>query len=258
MATGPRITSILISPDKKEIFALDLPPPFISTEVQKDGMINEVVMAVLQEAKINVIITTLPLQSMVMYYLKQENSFGVMGRHLGLTADDKKSLISIPLYVANESYYYYKPLHEKSLEYKGKLSNLKKLVYGASKGENVSAYKKVGIKVKKTRTLSLFKKLQQGRVDFISLPNQTAKWFIEKKFSQYQNDFVTMKTSSKTQTISLHFNLKHPKAKESAESFKKGLRAIVNNGKYTEILSSYIKNPSEVKSQLLRMHKFLK
>ena len=257
MATGPRITSALISPDKKEIFALDI-PPFISTEVKDGGILTEIVAAALKEADIDAVTTILPLQSMVKYYLTQESAFGVMGREIGLSLDDKKSLIAIPLYVTDESYIYYKPSHKKALVYDGKLSNLKTLTYGASKGEDVSSYKKAGIKVKKTRMLSLFKKLQNSSVDFISVPNQTAKWFIENKFNDYKGDFTAMKTASKKTTISLYFNLKHPKGQESAKSFKEGLLKIVENGKYADILGAYIKNPTEIESQENYIRKFLK
>lgn len=257
MATGPRITQNLISPDKKEIFALDI-PPFISTEVENGGLVTEIVNSAFKQAGIDVVITILPLQSMVKYYLKEENAFGVMGRHLGITSKEKKTLISIPIYMAKESYFYYKPLQENELSYKGQLSPLKALTYGASKGEDIRSYKKAGIKVKKSRTLSLFKKLQTGKVDFISVPSQSAEWFIEKKFASHKKDFTHMKTSSKTVDISLHFNIKHKAGQKSANGFKRGLRAIVKNGKYTEILNKHLKNQDVAKAQLKHIRKILK
>ena len=181
MATGPRVTQSLISPDKKEIFAIDL-PPFISTEVEAGGALKEIVVAACKEADIDIFVTILPLQSMVKYYLTQENAIGIMGRHMGLSSKEKKSLVEIPLYEAKEKYLYYKPNHKQALSWDGKLKNFKGLTYGASKGEDFSKYKELGVKVKKARALSLFKKLKSGKVDFISVPGESAAWFIKKEF----------------------------------------------------------------------------
>lgn len=257
MATGPRITQTLITPDKKEIFALDL-PPFISTEVKGGGILHEIVDAAFKEAKVDVAVTTLPLQSMVTYYLRQEKAFGVMGRHLGLKKKEKKSLISIPLYVAAENYLYYKPLHPKGLAWQGKLSKLKGLTYGASKGESTKVYKNAGISVKKGRTLSLFKKLKSGAVDFIGIPKESAEWFLEKKFKKDKNHFAVMKRVTSPVTVTLRFNPKHAKGKASAKAFKKGLRAIIKNGSYAAILGKYLKDSAAVKAQEKRLRTFLK
>ena len=257
MATGPRITQNLISPDKKEIFALDI-PPFISTEVKYDGFVSELVNAAFEQAGIEVVITTLPLQSMVKYYLNQEDAFAILGRHLGVSDKEKKSLIAIPIYMAKESYFYYKPLQKNTPVYKNKLSNLKGLTYGASKGEDIKAYKKAGIKVKKARTLSLFKKLQSGKIDFISVPTLSAEWFINNKFAQHKKEFDSMAESSKSVDILLYFNLNHKAGKKSAEGFKKGLLSIIKNGTYAKILSKYIKDSDAVKLQLKYINKALK
>ena len=81
-ATGPRITSSFISPDAQEIFALDL-APFISTDVKEGGILSEVVKHIAKEEGINLLITIVPLQSILKYYLTQENALGVMGRQIG-------------------------------------------------------------------------------------------------------------------------------------------------------------------------------
>ena len=257
MATGPRITQSLISPNKKEIFALDM-PPFISTEVENGGLVTEIVNAAFKKAKIDVVITILPLQSMLKYYLNQEDAFGIMGRHLGINQEESKSLEAIPIYMVKENYFYYKPLQKNALKYKNNLYNLKGLVYGASKGEGVSAYKKAGIKVKRARALSLFKKLQSGKVDFISMPVQSAEWFINNKFAKDKKEFVHMAAKSKTVDISLYLNLNHKDGKKSAQEFKKALSVIVKSGVYAEILAKHIKSSDEIKLQLKHMRKNLK
>lgn len=256
-ATGPRVTQSLISPDKKEIFAVDL-PPFISTEVDDGGVLTEIVSAACKEVNLDMIVTILPLQSMVKYYLTQENAMGVMGRHIGLSSEEKSSILEIPIYVAQERYLYYKPKHKSIIEYSGKLSSLNGLTYGASKGEDTSMYKDAGINVKKARTLSLFKKLQSGKVDFISIPEESASWFIKEKFPEHLNDFVMMKKSSAPTAVSLYFNLNNSSAKQSADEFKKGLKNIIDNGIYADILKQHVKSRDKVESQIKRMNEYLK
>ncbi len=256
MATGPRISKSTISPDKKEVFALDA-PPFISTEVENGGMLNEVAVAAFKEAKMDAVVTILPLHSMIKYYLTQENAMVIIGRYMELSAEDEKSVIAIPLYSAEESYLYYKPKHPQGLEYKGVLSNLKGLTYGASEGEETGKYKEAGITVIKGRTLSLFKKLESGTVDFISVPEESAKWFLQNKFAEHQNNFVAMRTKSVTADISIYFNLNNPNGKASSEGFKNGLRTIVKSGEYAKILGKYIKNPDTVNIQTQYIQKFL-
>ncbi|MDO8455155.1 MAG: hypothetical protein Q7S59_11335 [Sulfurimonas sp.] len=257
MATGPRISKSTISPDKKEVFALDA-PPFISTEVDNGGMLNEVAVAAFKEAKIDAVITILPLHSMIKYYLTQEKAMVIIGRYMGLSAEDEKSVVAIPLYAVQESYLYYKPKHPQGLEYKGELSIFKGLTYGASEGEETGKYQEAAVAVVKGRTLSLFKKLQSGTVDFISVPTESAQWFLQNKFAEHQGDFATMQTKSVTADISIYFNLNNPDGKVSAESFKNGLRTIVKNGEYAKILGKYIKNPDTVNMQAQSIQKFLK
>jgi hypothetical protein len=257
MATGPRVTSHLLGMEKNEVFALDI-PPFISIDLDSGGVLNEIVNAAFAEEKVDFSITILPLQSMMKYYLTQEKTLAVMGRHLGISIDEQNSLIEIPLYVSDENYFYYKPLHTKELEFNGELSSLSGLIYGASSGEDTIAYENAKIKVDKGRVLSLFKKLKKSTVDFISLPTQSTQWILEKNFTQESNDFVMMKGKGSSVSISIYFNLNHPEGKKLADSFKKGLQSIVENGKYGSILEKYLKNPADVKVQIDQMHTFLK
>lgn len=256
MATGPRVSPNLISVKKNEIYALDL-PPFISTEVANEGALSEIVFTAFAEENIEVIINIVPLQSMLKYYLAEENALAVMGRHLGINTNAKHSLVSMPLFVSTEEYIYYKPKHKK-LSYEDTRSNKKDLTYGASKGEDVTAYQKASINVKKSRALSMFKKLKQESVDFISLPQESTQWFLENKYTDEKNSFAVVEGSSRLIPIEIYFNLNNPQGKKLASAFKKGLQAIVKNGKYTKILEKHIKDPSIIKLQTDHIHDALK
>lgn len=256
MATGPRVSTLLTVIDKNEIFALDL-PPYISTEVAQGGLLNEIVMAAFDEVKMEVQITTVPLQNMIKYYHSQENAPGFMGRHLGLSQKKKSTLVKVPLLVAYENYFYYKPLHPKGLELKGKLSNLVGLTYGAAKGEDTTAYRNANIKVKKSRTLSLFNKLKNGTIDFISMPKESARWFLEKRFANDKNDFVMMSEKSGEIDLCVYFNMNNPKGKKMLQAFEQGMKNIVESGKYSTILEKYFEK-GEVLLQMKQIRKNIK
>ena len=255
-ATGPRVSTLATVIDKNEIFALDL-PPYISTQDAHGGLLNEILKAAFNEAKMEVYITIVPLQSMMKYYYTQENAPGFMGRHLGLASETKSSLVSVPLLSASENYFYYKPSHPKGLEFKGKLANLKGLTYGAAKGEDVALYKNAGVKVKKSRTLSFFKKLKNGTIDFIKIPEESARWFLENRFPKDKDNFVTMREGSANIDLSVYFNMNNPKGKKMLGAFKKGLKNIVENGKYAAILEKSLKK-DEILLQVERVKKYIK
>ena len=256
MATGPRVSSNVLSDDKNEIYALDM-PPFISTEVPNGGVLSEIVTAAFSDQNIEISITIVPLQSMMKYYLLEEKSLAVMGRHLGISENEMKTLVSIPLYSSVENYIYYKPINEK-FKFDGKMSSLKGLIYGASRGEKVTEYNKESIKVKKSRALSIFKKLKSGSVDFTSLPKESLQWFLENKFTNDKNNFLSVSGGAKMVPIDINFNLNHENGKDLSIVFKKGLRSIIKNGLYDSILRKYIKENSSVESQLKRINEFLR
>lgn len=247
MATGPRVSPNLISVKKNVIYALDL-PPFISTEIVHEGVLSEIVITSFAQQGIEVIINIVPLQSMINHYLVEENALGVMGRHLGIGKNMKKELVSVPLFVSPEHYVYYKPLNKKLSDEEIR-SNKIKFTYGASTGEDVSVFNKTAMKVKKSRTFSMFKKLKRGKVDFVSMPIQSAQWYIQNKYTDEKNDFVIMDGISKEVPIELYFNLKNAEGKKLFSAFKKGLKSIVKSGQYVKILEKYIQDQTILKSQ---------
>lgn len=237
-ATGPRVTTQLFTPGM-EIYALDF-PPFISTQVDGGGLDAEIIEAVLKAVDMEGVVTAIPLPGMLEYYLAQENAIAVLGRGLKLSAKQKKNLVSIPVSVSSEKYFYYKPSHETALSWQGKLKNLKAYTYGAHKGEDVKVYRDAGIAVEFGGSRSLLKKLRSGKVDFIKLPALSAEWMIEKYHPEQKTNFVEMKTPVGEKPTYIMFNKKHADGKESAKKFSKGLSEIINNGVYQALVEKHL------------------
>lgn len=254
LATGPRITHSLFSPETEEIFAVDLPPLF-SMETPQGGLVAEIAATALSAAGTDAAISILPLQKMARYYLLQENAIAVTGSGLGFSADEKRELIFIPIFVTELKYIYYKPANRVAEKWNGELKNLKGSRYGAFEGENVSAYKNAGIQVEEGRALPLLKSLQAGKVDFIGLPGLTATWLIDKHFPNEQDNFGAMQPAAGELPIYIIFNKKHPQGEAAANKFSAAFANMLDDGRYLKILEKHLGKSAELKEQIKKLER---
>lgn len=254
LATGPRITHSLFSPETGEIYAVDLPPLF-SMEAPQGGLVAEIAATALSAAGIDASISILPLQKMVKYYLLQENAIAALGNNLGFSADEKKDLIFIPVFVAELKYFYYKPANKITGKWNGELNNLKGSRYGALEGEELSAYRNAGIQVEEGRPLPLLKSLKAGKVDFIGLPGLTAAWLINKNFPNEKDSFSAMQPVAGEMPIYIIFNKKHPKGEAAARKFSAALASMLDDGRYLKILEKHLGKSDELKEQMKRLER---
>jgi len=251
-ATGPRVTGTLFSTDKGEIYAVDT-APFISMEVKNGGVTTEVVNSALAMADLDLVVTTLPLQRMVSYYLLQENAIAVMGSHFNFGQEKKKHLIFIPITVSSKQYYYYKGSYPDGLSRDLKKLNGKR--YGARYGEDVSVYKKAGINVIYGRSMSLLKKLKNAEIDFVGMPKASVDWLVKSYLPQEKGNFIAMDKSAGNEVLFLIINKKHPDSKATADTFKKALANMLENGQYLEILQRHM-NHQQADGYLQRLQNY--
>lgn len=236
MASGPRVTGALFESIQNEIVAIERPPLYSSQDVN-GGMVFEIVTAALTSEKESATLTTYPVANMVKYYLTQEKVLAALGTNLKLSKDEKKKVISIPVAIITQQYMYYKPAHPKGISFKGELSELKGLVYGARKGEDTSAYKKAGIKVVYSKFL--FKKLKTKKVDFIKESVLSAAVILDSRFTVDKDDFGVIKTTPQKSVSMILFNLQNQEAQKISKKFEKGLSTILENGQYQDIIEKY-------------------
>ena len=237
LATGPRVTTALFSPDKSEIHAVDF-PPFVSTEVIDGGVIAEIVSTALVDAKVDAVLTIHPLKQMVNYYLLQENAIAIMGRHLNFTEQQKRELIFVPVINLEESVFYYAPRYPKGL--KLNMKQLKGITYGAHPDEDVSAMVKAGATVQSGATMALLKKLKRGEVDFIKAPMLNIEWLVKKFMSEESGNFVMGEGAGDEEMAYMLFNRKHADGAAAAEKFKTALAAMIKDGRYAAIIEKHL------------------
>lgn len=255
MATGPRITAAMFTEAKNEIVAVE-GPPLYAMQQQSGGLAFEIVSAALKTQNETATLTTYPVRKMVDYYLTQENVLGALGRSQYLPDEDKKGNIIFPVCRVHEHYYYYKPLHPKGITWKGSLSDLKGLRYGAREEENTQTYEKAGIKIEKGRSLDNFKKLKTGSVDFIKEAELIAKGIMDTNFGSDKNEFAVMEPSPEESTVLIVFNVKNPDTKTISKKFRDGLSVILENGQYQTIIEKY-EGKNEISAGHVKQFKIL-
>ena len=257
MASGPRVTQTLFVPVQNEIVAIES-APFYSNTLANGGMIFELVQAALNSEHETATLTTYPVKNMVKYYITQEETLAALGMNFKLTKAEKKRIVMMPVALVHEQYMYYKPSHPQGLSFEGKLSKLKGLTYGATPGEDTSAYKEAGIKVVYAESRFLFGKLKSQKVDFIKGPVLSSRNIIDSSFEADKDKFVVMKSKAQNSVCMIYFNLQNKHAKEISNKFRKGLTQIIKNGQYQKILEKYQRNSDDVSKSIQELKTLLK
>lgn len=239
-ATGPRVTSSLFEPPENEIFALDF-PQVLSVDAVNGGLGTAIIKATFNAENIENTVTPLPLQTMLSYYLNEENALAIVGHDLNLTTIQAKNVILIPILNLKESYFYYRPKHE-TMVWKGDLSTFKGLTLGVHQKDSSenAAYQKANIQIQQGRLESRINDLITGKIDLIRETDLAMNAMLDKQFSKQKNDIVRLEPKAGIAVISVAFNKKHFKGAELAKQFQQGLTKIIDSGEYNVILKKQL------------------
>jgi polar amino acid transport system substrate-binding protein len=237
-ATEPRITPYFLDANEYEIFACEY-PPLVSSDIPGGGLCANIVLEALKEENVHAVVTTLPLENLVRSCVVNGTEIAVLGEGRDFSAAQRKNLIIIPFLTLKEEYVYYKPAHKHTLSWKGKLENLRQYRYGTQKGNDISPYVNSGISIVYGDFVSLFKKLKNREIDFLSTPEICKEWIAKKYFPDEMENFAGMQIAAREMRISIIFNKNHPEGEAMAKKFVRGFNKIRHNGKYIEILEKY-------------------
>lgn len=244
-ATGPRVTSSLFEAPVNEIFALDF-PLVLSADAPEGGLAAAIIKAAFKAENVENTITPLPLQTMLSYYLNEENALAVVGEDLNFSASEAKNVILVPVLNLKESYFYYRPKHQ-TLEWKGNLAAFKGLTLGIHKSDvsNMGAYQKAGIKVEQERLDVRLKALIESKIDVLRDTNVAVDVTLKKDFAAQQQNIIQLEPNAGEALISVAFNKKNPQGAALAKQFQQGLAKLIASGEYKNILKTHLGEQNE-------------
>ena len=256
LATGPRVTQSLFVASENEVFAAEQ-PPFISSITVAEGLVTHIADTALKAGGDDVVITALPLRSVVKYHLFQEQAIAALGSRISYTDIEKEGLIFVPVLVSMAHYIYYQPMQKTALNWDGHLKSLSDLRYGALKGEDANAYTKAGVEVIFGSDRSLIKKLKSGAIDFIKLTPMAEDWLLNKHASNEKGNFVRMNRAANEVVFYMAFNKHHSNGEAIALKAKNELMKMVDDGRYVKILNEHSNKSKDAKVYVQLLKRYL-
>nr|WP_320042477.1 transporter substrate-binding domain-containing protein [uncultured Desulfobacter sp.] len=209
-------------------------PPFWCTSLPDDGMGGEVLHAISKEIGVKSVIKISPLKR-----ARRNLTSNHVGTPEMLAPQDFCAII--PIAVCRLAFFYYKPHHEKEMTYRG-LDDIKGYALGVIRGalDDVSFFEKKGIKVVKLNSEdSMIKMLKNGRIDLCSMLKLSGIYTINKMFPDDAENFLNFEIKGTATPVTVMIDKYFPGGKELGEKYTNGLKMIIENGKYIEILEKY-------------------
>ncbi|MBW2607603.1 MAG: transporter substrate-binding domain-containing protein [Deltaproteobacteria bacterium] len=210
-------------------------PPFWSETLPQDGMCGEILHAISGEIDVKSVIEYLPMARVYDKYAG--NAVG--NPEFFLPYHEYAAIIPIAFY--RSAIFYYKPHHQKEIIF-NRLADLRGYVIGVQKGTitDKSYFDRAGIRFEESYSQeSLFRKLTLGRIDLCIEIDLSGRLAIKRLFPKEVHNFGRVEISGSASPITIMIEKNFPKGEKLGRKYKEGLRKIVGNGKYREILEKY-------------------
>lgn len=224
--------------DETVVFGANEAPPFFSQKLPYDGMAGEILHAISKAANVNSKIIYKPLSRNV----SDETNNDLGNPDFFIINQDFAHIIPIALY--HVSFYYYAPNHKDKIKFKS-ISDLKGLKIGILKGTLVDTtfFEQNGFSFEESYAQeSLFKKLKLGRVDIVIEVELVAQRIIKNIFKEESENFISISVSKFSQPIAIMLSQETPNVQSISDRYCEGLKSIVKDGTYEEILKKYYSN----------------
>ena len=221
-------------------------PPYWSNKMDHKGMAGEIIQAISKVQDISFKIIFKPLTRLI-----EDDANNDLGNpEFFIPYQGFADIVPIALYYT--SFYFY--------EYKHEINNAKRTFHnherfnfksfeelrgkkiGLLKGSlmNTSAFEHYGIIFERSYSqTSLFKKLKLGRLDYVLVIDLVAKEVIENNFYNEKDDFIPIYINGLSSPIAIMIAQEQKDAHVYAKKFKEGLKIIILNGTYDNILKKY-------------------
>lgn len=210
-------------------------PPFWSESMPFQGVGGEIVQAISDVSGIQTRIRFLPLKRLI-----EDTSNNDLGNPL-FYMDNQDFAAIIPIAVYRVSLFYYQPNHKQTLTL-DILQHLESYRIGVLEGtlseHNFFEQRRIAFETSYSRE-SLFKKLKHGRIDLVLAVDLVSIQTLSKLYPQQLHHFKQIKLPHSTAPIAIMIAEQQPEADSIANKYRQGLRTLIDNGRYVQILEKY-------------------
>ncbi len=233
-------------------FGANESPPYWSRHLPYGGLCGEILHSMSKEVNLETIIEFKPIRRLI-----EDNRNNVTGNPMFFLANhDFRSTIPVALYYS--ALFYYRPNRKEDIAF-SRLSDLKGYRIGVLKGTLVdrSYFDSAGIIFEESYSeQSLFKKLRLGRLQMCICIDLVGHLTIQDLFPKEAGDFNAISLPRSVTPIAIMMAQDYPHANDLAEKYRKGLRIIIENGAYQDILEKYYGKNKVPKNWLENLRRF--
>ncbi|TAN71004.1 MAG: transporter substrate-binding domain-containing protein [Methylobacter sp.] len=210
-------------------------PPYWSNSLPGGGLGSELVQAISDAVGLQTQINFVPLSRMI-----EDKNNNDLGNPEFYMAQQEFAAI-IPFAITEAAIFYYRPRYNHALKLTG-FNDLKQYRLGVLKGTLIDrhAFEQMGLHFESSYAqASLFKKLKLGRIDLVFEIDLVGRQMIAQLFPEQKDDFIRQPLPNSISPIAIMLDAEYPHAVEIAAQYRKGLAAIIANGRYQQIVEKY-------------------
>ena len=214
-------------------------PPYTSTQLASGGMRTELITAAFDAVMITAKVNLYPTKRAQSHFL---NSPSLM--YLGITShfskQEQKTLAFIPLMPIRLTLFYYSPIYPQAITFKTE-TDLKPFIIGTMLGSaSVKKLNAANVTVQEQSNLEgILKTLHAGRIDFAALTDLHGIETSKKLFPDEYRNFKQLDKALMETWVGLVFHKNDKASQISADKFEQGMRKIMADGTYLNIVSRY-------------------
>lgn len=207
-------------------------PPYWSKKLLSNGFGGELISAISQAGGVESQIEFKPLKRLI-----EDTTDNDLGNPTFYMQNQDFAAI-IPIAISQVALYYYDPQHKKNIRFNS-LKDLRGFRIGSLSGTvtNKAIFEQQGIMLETSYSQeSLFKKLQRGRLDFVLELDLVGQQTIVRNFPAEREYFVSIPLPKSVSPIAIMLDKNYPAVDNIAQRYREGLKKIIKNGQYAEIL----------------------
>ena len=219
-------------------------PPVMDSKKPHGGLMGEIVHAAFDHVQVVPELVYYPAKRVLFNFIGKSTYLACIGPVALIDRqpeDRKDQVVPIPPLVDILMVFaYYKPTHGKRPTSYQQLTDLQGFMVGTIMGSNtIPLLKNAGIQVSETYVESQMKLLKANRIDYAVIGLLTGLELVAKYFPGEEDDFAFIRKPVMELPTSIYFNTLFPRSDEYLERFRTGLKAIIENGEYLQILENY-------------------